>query len=290
MSACTSTSYQEGDVLADIIVPTPSNINIKYEVVLTRLNDIIQRADVSDEQRAELYYERGLKYDSVGLRYMARVDFNQALRLKPNFADAYNFLGIHFTQVKEFQYAYDAFDSAIDIAPEHEYAYFNRGIALYYGERPKLALEDLSYFYNKKRDDVFRILWLYITEVKIDETQAFINLTERSQHVSDVVWVKNLLDLYKGTINQKQFLALLPQGLKDDKALTERLCEAYFYLGKYNLMKGFNKDAASFFKLALSTNVYEYVEHRYAKLELDLMNVKKAIDVTGSPLSSNFMY
>ena len=58
--------------------------------------------------------------------------------------------------------------------------------------------------------------------------------------------------------------------------MTERLCEAYFYLGKYNQTLGYRGSAANFFKLALSTNVYEFVEHRYAKLELDLMRTTTA--------------
>jgi lipoprotein NlpI len=58
--------------------------------------------------------------------------------------------------------------------------------------------------------------------------------------------------------------------------LTDRLSEAYFYLGKYNQILANDNAAANFFKLSLSTNVYEFVEHRYAKLELDLMRTTKA--------------
>jgi lipoprotein NlpI len=42
---------------------------------------------------------------------------------------------------------------------------------------------------------------------------------------------------------------------------------------------GYNGAAANFFKLSLSTNVYEFVEHRYARLELDLMRTKKVTSV-----------
>ena len=46
---------------------------------------------------------------------------------------------------------------------------------------------------------------------------------------------------------------------------------------EYNQNKGYNSAAANFFKLSLSTNVYEFVEHRYARLELELMRIKKVI-------------
>ena len=67
----------------------------------------------------------------------------------------------------------------------------------------------------------------------------------------------------------------ISENVKSKKAFTERLCEAYFYLGKYSQILGEKNKAANYFKLALSTNVYEFVEHRYARLELDLMRKDK---------------
>jgi lipoprotein NlpI len=52
--------------------------------------------------------------------------------------------------------------------------------------------------------------------------------------------------------------------------LAERLCETYFYLGKFELAKGNRKEAISYFKLALANNVYDFIEH-HALLELELM-------------------
>lgn len=271
------TSSSKSASLGGIIIPEPTPVDFKYEVVISRLNDIIQRADISETQRATLYYERGLKYDSVGLRHLARIDFNHALRLKPDYADAYNFLGIHLTQIQEFNYAYEAFDSAIELSIGHEYAYFNRGVALYYGARPKLAREDLSYFYKHQVNDAFRILWLYFSELKMDPIKAQEQLMKKSEAVGDDEWVKNIIHLYLNNISQQDLLDRLMDDMENyvegkvNKQLNERLCEAYFYLGKYNLLMNNKTDAEMFFKLALSTNVYEYVEHRYAQVELDLI-------------------
>lgn len=280
IQSCSSHSSNKVSNLGGIIIPEPTPVNFKYEAVITRLNDIIARADITDAQRAELYYERGIKYDSIGLRYMARLDFNHALRLKPDYANAYNFLGIHFTQIQEFNYAYEAFDSAIELVSDHDYAYFNRGIALYYGARPKLAAEDFSYFYQHKPNDVFRMLWLYFAVLDFDPIKAKQQLTLNSSAVSDDEWEKNIIHLYLGKITQQELIdslisATLEVSPVDKKRLNarlnERLCETYFYLGKYNLLMNNTEDAKMFFKLALSTNVYEYVEHRYAQLELDLI-------------------
>lgn len=284
LQGCASSEQARGSssiaVMNNIVIAEPLAVNFKSEVAIARLSEVINRAQITDEQRAQLFYDRGVRYDSVGLRSLARFDFSQALQLKPNLIDAYNFLGIHYTQLQEFSQAYEKFDSALDLAPEHEYAYLNRGIALYYGSRPELASLDFKAFHNKQLGDPYRLLWLYLTEYDIDPIAAKLNLQSRAQQVNENTWAKQVIYLYLGDITQAQFINNLTYNVSSNKELTERLCEAYFYLGKYNQTLGYIGSAANFFKLALSTNVYEFVEHRYAKLELDLMRTQKAIDST----------
>ncbi len=271
--ACSSLSSTNHKTMAmeQLIIAEPLPINYKSELAIARLTDILQRAELTGEQRAELYYDRGVRYDSVGLTSLARLDFNRALRLKPNLYDAYNFLGIQFTQMQEFTQAYDAFDSVLELNPEHKYAYFNRGIALYYGGRPQLAIADLTEFQQQKTSDPYRLLWLYLAEVKINPTLAQKHLQEKLSNIRDGVWAKNLVKLYLDEISLAEFVQTLPHGLADQQSLTERLCEAYFYLGKLSLLLGEKSIAANYFKLTLSTNVYEFVEHRYARLELAML-------------------
>ena len=277
---CTSIqTAQKNSALGQLVIAEPLPVNYKSEVALARMSEIIQRADITDEQRAQMFYDRGVIYDSVGLRSLARLDFNRALRLKPDMVEAYNFLGIHLVQLQEFMQAYDAFDSAIELTPEHEYAYLNRGIALYYGGRSQLAIEDITTFYQHQKDDPYRLLWLYLVERDVDELNALRSLEQRSTQVASNVWAKEIIKLYLGKISQQEFIRLITANVRSNKELTERLCEAYFYLGKLNKLQGNRRIAANFFKLSLSTNVYEFVEHRYAKLELDLMRQAVVSDV-----------
>ena len=271
VQGCTLTGQKSQSMINQLVIAEPLPINYKSEVALARLTEVIQRAEVTDEQRAQLFYDRGVIYDSVGLRSLARLDFNRALHLKPDMVDAYNFLGIHYTQLQEFDEAYEAFDSALDLAPEHEYAHLNRGIALYYGERSLLAVDDLALFYQQKISDPYRLLWLYLIEQDVDSINALKNLQRRANNISDDIWAKSIVKLYSGEIDQSKFLRDITVNIRSNKEFSERLCEAYFYLGKLSLINGDRRAAANFYKLALSTNVYEFVEHRYAKLELDLM-------------------
>lgn len=276
-----ATSTPTKSAIGDLIIAEPIAINYKNEIALARLTQVLQRAEISDAQRAELFYQRGVEFDKVGLRALARFDFNQAINLKPDMVDAYNFLGIHFTQLQEFNQAYDAFDSAIELAPDHEYAYLNRGIALYYGGRPSLASADFEAFRQYQKNDPYRVLWQYLAASELDHVKANQDLTSYAKFIDESVWAKNVIKLYLGEINQTTFIDRLADNVHSNEALTERLCEAYFYLGKYSQMQGDVNAAINFFKLALSTNVYEFVEHRYAKLEIDL--IRQTLQQSSTP-------
>ena len=52
------------------------------------------------------------------------------------------------------------------------------------------------------------------------------------------------------------------------RQLAERLCEAYFYLAKWHQARGDANQALIYYHKTLATNVYEFVEHRYARMEM----------------------
>lgn len=257
--------------MGNLILVEPLQASMRSQMALARYNQILGQVEMSDGQRAELLYQRGMLYDSVGLSGLARLDFSTALKLKPDMAEAYNFMGIHHTQNMEFIQAYEAFDATLEIDPEHDFAFLNRGIALYYGGRPELAMDDLSRFYAKDESDPYRALWTYIAQYEVDSQQALRQLGQSRAKLSERNWATLLVDFYLGDLSEQQLLSSLLVDVRNQQELANRLCEAYFYLGKYHGERGNRGKASNYFKLALSTNVYEFVEHRYAKLELDLL-------------------
>ena len=267
MDAGTSVHSSEPDE-AKAILAVPLQVSYQNELALAKIGQLLSSSDLNPDQRAELYYERGVVFDRVGLRTMARIDFNRALRERPDFAEAYNFIGVYLTQQQDFDNAYDAFDSALELAPDYDYAFLNRGIALYYGQRPKLAVEDLSEFYRRRPEDPYRVLWLYMAEQQVDAQQADKALQRRyKQHAGDE-WGWAIVSVFAGQQSEAEFMRQLSASAKNNRELAERLCEAYFYLGKWHLAQGKTNLAESYFKLSMANNVYDFIEHRYAMLEL----------------------
>ncbi|QJR82495.1 lipoprotein NlpI [Alteromonas pelagimontana] len=264
--------------MGNLLLAEPAPVNPRSQMAIARYNQILASASLPDEDRAELHYQRGMLYDSVGLAGLAQFDYGQALQLKPDMAPAFNSIGIHYIQQMEFIQAYEAFDSTLDINPDYDFAYLNRGIALYYGGRADLAINDLNTFLEKEESDPFRALWAYFAKADVEPVQALADLKSVRDKLSPQHWATRLVDLYLGEITENTLLNSLIEGVSSQKELTDRLCEAYFYLGKYHSARGNRSVAANYFKLALSTNVYDYVEHRYARLELS--RLRNAVDET----------
>ncbi|WP_423187269.1 lipoprotein NlpI [Alishewanella sp. d11] len=260
------------------LTPEPLQVPYRNELAIARLTEILQRAELTEEQSAQLFYDRGVMYDSVGLRSLARLDFMRAVRLKPDMAEVYNVLGIHYTLSGNFEQAYEAFDSTLELAPTYDFAFLNRGIAFYYAGRFNLAQPDFQQFYQLKPTDPYRVLWRYIGFAETAEQAALATLRLHLQALDGNDWATNLVRFYAGEITEQALLQSILVELSGPQQLAERLCEAYFYLAKWHQAKGNLPQAMVYYHKVLATNVYEFVEHRYARLEMAKMRGEPLIN------------
>ncbi|SET30720.1 lipoprotein NlpI [Thorsellia anophelis] len=268
ISGCAGTHANNDDMLMAV----PLQSTLQQEVMLARMEQILATGVLVDDERAQLLYERGVLYDSLGLRALARNDFTQALMIRPDIPEIYNYLGIYLTQAGDFDAAYEAFDSVLELDSTYTYARLNRGIALYYGGRFALAQEDLLAFYQEDKNDPYRTLWLYLAERQKDERSAKKSLQDRFNEATERdYWGWNIVEFYLGNISQKELMHRLESQTLDNITFAEYLTESYFYLGKYYLNLGDVNSAVPLFKKAVANNVHNFVEHRYALLELALL-------------------
>ena len=267
--------------MANLIIPEPVEASGRAQQALAKFNMIVMSPELSDDERAQFLFRRGLLFDSVGLSSLAFYDFQQSLRFNPRLHEAYNSIGIHHTVRKEYIEAYEAFDAVIEMVEDYEFAYLNRGVALYYAGRSDLALADIQRYYDNDRQDAYRLLWLYLAKFEVDPEAATTLLKDGQTQLINNQWSDNIVAFYTGKISQQTLLDSVIVGINTRNQMNERLCEAYFYLGKYFRLLGKDKIATNFFKLALSTNVYEFVEHRFARVELALIRDKNVqVDAT----------
>ncbi|USH01960.1 lipoprotein NlpI [Grimontia kaedaensis] len=260
----------------------PLQPTTQQEVQLARIDQILLRDDLTERDRAQLFYERGLINDSLGLRDLARLDFNRSLSYNPAQPDVFNILGVYFTQSGMYDAAYEAFDSSLELNEQHQFAERNRGIALYYGGRYELAVRDLLKHYNDNENDAYRALWLYLAELEKDGPEkAQQGLRVRYDRSDKLDWGWLLARMYLNDISEEAFFTEVMNTSTDNAQLAERLCEGYFYLAKRYQAQGDINSAVALYKLAMSGNVYDFVEHRYSMLELSRI----AYDLSHPPSS-----
>lgn len=263
LAGCSNADWRKNEVLAIPLQPS-----LQQEVMLARMEQILASRALTDDERAQLLYERGVLYDSLGLRALARNDFSQALAIRPDMPEVFNYLGIYLTQAGNFDAAYEAFDSVLELDPTYSYARLNRGIALYYGGRYALAQDDLQAFYQDDPNDPFRSLWLYLAERELNQEQALEALSQRYNKANRSQWGWNIVEFYLGKISEKMLMERLQADATDNTSLAEHLSETDFYLGKHYLSLGEKSSASALFKLTVANNVHNFVENRYALLEL----------------------
>ena len=132
------------------LVPNnPNHYNEKWAVLdqLKRYDEglaAITRA-INLAPRAAWYSNRGVLYQDQQKYKLALDDYNKAIELNPNHANAYVNRGVLYKDLQKYDLALSDYSKAIDINPNDANAYYNRGNLYYNQQKYELALSD----YNK---------------------------------------------------------------------------------------------------------------------------------------------
>ena len=243
--------------------------HFEQEVMIVRISQVLLVGKMSNEERASLHFERGVLYDSLGLWALARYDFTQALALQPKMAAVYNYLGLYLLLDEDYDGALEAFNRVFSLDPDYEYTFLNRALDFYYVERYNLAEQDFLAFYQRNKSDPYRVLWLYLNELKFKPAEAQKNLAQRAVGLSQDYWGTYIVQYYLGKLSVQELQAKAQQfATKTATQYAEILTETYFYLAKQKLNMGQVDEAETLFKLAVANQVYNFVEYRFAVFEL----------------------
>jgi tetratricopeptide (TPR) repeat protein len=116
------------------------------------------------------YNNRGIARNTLDDNQSAITDFNQALKINPNFAEAYGGLGIAHFQLGDLQRAIANFNQALRINPNLAPFYVGRGIARFQLRDKQGVIADLQKAAN-----------LFLEQGKTDDYQNMLELIKKLQ-------------------------------------------------------------------------------------------------------------
>ena len=269
LSGCVSLSDAFVSKNKVVLAEQNPSLHFEQEVMIVRISQVLLVGKMSNEERASLHFERGVLYDSLGLWALARYDFTQALALQPKMAAVYNYLGLYLLLDEDYDGALEAFNTVFSLDPDYEYTFLNRALNFYYVERYNLAEQDFLAFYQRNKSDPYRVLWLYLNELKFKPAEAQKNLAQRAIGLSNDYWGTYIVQYYLGKLSVQELQNKAQHfAAQTSTQYAEILTEAYFYLAKQKLNMGQTDEAETLFKLSIANQVYNFVEYRFAVFEL----------------------
>ena len=199
-------------------------------------------------------------------------DYDEAIRLNPKNALAFNNRGIVRRVLKEYDKAIRDYDEAIRLDPKCAVAFINRGALLLSSRRPKAsadfqsAIDVLSW---KGDLAIFAtILGQLAARVEGDEVLAKKFLSNAAGQLDEKAWPYPTVQYLRGDLDEAALLKLAT----DDDNRTDARC----FLGFDLLLRGMQDEALEHFRWAKNHGAKTSKVYTLALAELERM--EKAID------------
>ncbi len=135
--------------LEDYLALTPEARKREF----VRIQGLIDEDGQTPEQKAELFYEQALLYRFADQYAKAIASYDKALEIKPDKDEAWYNRGIALDDLGRLEDAIASYDKALEFKPDKDEAWNNRGIALYNLGRLEEAIASYDKALEFKPDD-----------------------------------------------------------------------------------------------------------------------------------------
>ena len=125
-----------------------------YDEAIRLISRAIESGELSQGDQVFAYNIRGVAYRRKGLHSRAIADYNEAIKLKPDYAMAYSNRGLAYAKKGLYDPAIAGLTQAIELKPDDADAYFKRGNAYYDDGAYDRAIGDYTQAIKLKPDFV----------------------------------------------------------------------------------------------------------------------------------------
>jgi lipoprotein NlpI len=277
-----------------------------FDLAIQHCTRAIESGQLSDADRAVTLNNRGNTH--LGKKDYTRAiqDYDQAIRIKPNYPEAFNNRGYAYFHKMDYDRAIQSYDQAIKLNPKYAKAFNNRGGAYDEKRQYDRALADyeaaatidprvaryrsmgLSFFYlgrmeksaeamakavNAAPQEMYAAVWRYLAQAKSSGRQAAEReLGDNTAKLKETKWPRAVIDFYLGKNSEKALYEATAN--PDAKKKNEQLCEANFYVAEAKLLSGNQQEAIPLLRAANKDCPPTSVEFHGASAELKRLERK----------------
>jgi lipoprotein NlpI len=217
-----------------------------------------------DPKFAAAYYNRALSWSAKGESDRAISDYDATLKLKLSDGNVHIGRAVEYTIKGDYRRAIADYDEAIRIEPEAAPGYFGRGRARYYAGDFVSAASDF-YRAHQISPGMYTALWLFLARKRADISGEK-TLAQEAGTTGAGAWPAPVVALYLGTTTPD---AVIRAAAHPDPGRQRDLrCEANFYVGEWQILRGAREPAAQLLRDAESTCSRRFIEHEGAVAEL----------------------
>jgi lipoprotein NlpI len=211
-----------------------------------------------------LLVRSGIDHCSTGNFDAAIADYTQALEINPKNTDAYANRALARLEKGDTTGALADDTRALELNPKNPGIYADRAIARQiYGDFSD-ALADYDKVIELNPDDS--------ASARLHRQTLLRRLGRHSEDFSTIVagwkagWTKTIGLFMADRLDEKALLAAAEK--QDAVPVSNRQCEAFYYIGMKRLFNGDRAGARDFFRKSVATGVREYTEYQFAAAEL----------------------
>jgi lipoprotein NlpI len=278
------------------------NSQTNPDMALQHCSNAIQSGSLSPRDLAVAFNYRGNAYYWKGDYDHAIRDYDQAIRLNPNYANAMDGLGLAYKFKGDFDHSIQIYDQAVRLSPtstwvfsgrgatyfakgdydraiedfsqairldpRNSQAFCGRGLAQFCLGNFALAQPDFTEALRQETNNIFFAVWLFLTEskgpnnLKLDQA----DLKKSVPHPETGQWPGFIAAFFLDMVPPDKVVSVAKSPYPGDPKI--RLCEAYFYAGEHSLIGGNKVEAADYFQKSLDTGGTGAAEYQMAKEEL----------------------
>ena len=226
-----------------------------------------------DPRNSSAYCHRGIVKEHKGDIDGALAEYDKAIEVNPKDSTAYDVRGLAKIGKGDLDGALPDFDKAIELNPRASAAYRNRGHCHFTRADYAAAAADYRSRLSLTSGDEDCALLLYLARRKSGEDGSPELSELEHKYGTANAWPAAVLRLYLGSLTPDGVVAAAVEGVV--RYPGSRMCEAYFYVGQWHLLRGEKDKGVEFLKRCLAPDKPRYylpphtIHCRAARAELE---------------------